>query len=159
MSTSSIGDQQLRAVIRQTLTEILGPGGDKRLSNLIHDTNRNAPQQLSRQTDMFVRVNDDTELGWLVHRVIELCADPHQRQALSQGTLRFRLADSPPPLSPNTSTPGQPIAVDKGAITEAVVRRAAKTGSRLLLGPRAVMTPLAREAAQSLGVVVEMTPK
>jgi hypothetical protein len=32
---------------------------------------------------------------------------------------------------------------------------AATTGARLVLGPRAVLTPLAREKARALGVVVE----
>jgi len=34
------------------------------------------------------------------------------------------------------------------------VLRAAADGARLLLGPRAVMTPLARDKARSLGVEI-----
>ena len=40
-------------------------------------------------------------------------------------------------------------------LTERTVLKAAKAGSRLVLGPRAVMTPLARDRARALGVEIE----
>jgi hypothetical protein len=45
--------------------------------------------------------------------------------------------------------------VEKGAVTERAVIAAAKAGHRLVLGPRAVLTPLARDKARALGVPVE----
>ena len=45
--------------------------------------------------------------------------------------------------------------VEKGAVTERAVIAAAKAGCRLVLGPRAVLTPLARDKARALGVPVE----
>ncbi|HLQ55497.1 MAG TPA: hypothetical protein VK162_14655, partial [Streptosporangiaceae bacterium] len=45
--------------------------------------------------------------------------------------------------------------VEKGAVTERAVIAAAKAGDRLVLGPRAVLTPLARDKARALGVLVE----
>ena len=45
--------------------------------------------------------------------------------------------------------------VEKGAVTERAVLAAAKAGERLVLGPRAVLTPLARDKARALGVRVE----
>jgi len=45
--------------------------------------------------------------------------------------------------------------VDKGAVTERTVAAAAKAGARLVLGPRAVLTPLARDKARVLGVPIE----
>jgi hypothetical protein len=45
--------------------------------------------------------------------------------------------------------------VEKGAVTERMVAAAAKAGSALVLGPRAVLTPLARDKARALGVPVQ----
>ena len=40
-------------------------------------------------------------------------------------------------------------------MTERAVQSAAKAGQRLVLGPRAVLTPLARDRALALGVPIE----
>jgi hypothetical protein len=40
-------------------------------------------------------------------------------------------------------------------VTERTVQAAASAGARLVLGPRAVLTPLARDRARSLGVPIE----
>ena len=45
--------------------------------------------------------------------------------------------------------------IDKGAVTEAAVRDAARAGARLVLGRRAVITPLARDRARAAGVEIE----
>ncbi len=45
--------------------------------------------------------------------------------------------------------------IDRGAVTERTVAAAAKAGGRLVLGPRAVLTPLAREKARALGIEIE----
>ena len=45
--------------------------------------------------------------------------------------------------------------IETGAVTERAVQAAAKAGERLVLGRRAVLTPLARDRALSLGVLIE----
>ena len=45
--------------------------------------------------------------------------------------------------------------IEKGAVTERMVAAAAKAGAALVLGPRAVLTPLARDKARALGVPVQ----
>jgi hypothetical protein len=45
--------------------------------------------------------------------------------------------------------------IEKGAVTERAVQAAAAAGERLVLGPRAVLTPLARDRARALGVPIE----
>ena len=45
--------------------------------------------------------------------------------------------------------------IEHGAVTERVVREAAAAGGSLVLGPRAVLTPLARDVARTLGVTIE----
>ena len=54
-------------------------------------------------------------------------------------------------------TAGPPVAVrriERGAVTERVVRDAARAGERLLLGRGAVLTPLARDRARSSGIEI-----
>jgi hypothetical protein len=58
------------------------------------------------------------------------------------------------PADPAGATPAV-RRVEKGAVTERAVIAAAKAGHRLVLGPRAVLTPLARDKARALGVPVE----
>ena len=73
------------------------------------------------------------------------------------------LRQAPPP---GPARPAEPAAgsgqddgavrrVEKGAVTERAVIAAARAGDRLVLGPRAVLTPLARDKARALGVPVE----
>jgi hypothetical protein len=45
--------------------------------------------------------------------------------------------------------------IERGAVTERTVREAATAGARLVLAPRAVLTPMARDRARSLGVEIE----
>jgi hypothetical protein len=45
--------------------------------------------------------------------------------------------------------------IEHGAVTEKVVRDAARAGQRLVLGPRAVLTPLARDRARASGVEID----
>jgi hypothetical protein len=47
------------------------------------------------------------------------------------------------------------VRVDRGAVTERKVEEAARTGARLVLGPKAVLTPLAREKARAKGIAIE----
>jgi hypothetical protein len=65
--------------------------------------------------------------------------------AVRSGALRFT-------FGPATSDVPR---VDRGAVTERAVNEAAKAGGRLILGPRAVLTPLARERARALKIQIE----
>jgi hypothetical protein len=76
------------------------------------------------------------------------------REAILAGRVRFSLArggGGPPAAAP----PPGATRVERGAVTERVVAATAKAGGRLVLGPRAVLTPLAREKARALGLEIE----
>ena len=45
--------------------------------------------------------------------------------------------------------------IERGAVTEAVIKAAARAGERLVLGRGAVLTPLARDRARASGVPIE----
>jgi hypothetical protein len=75
------------------------------------------------------------------------------RDAILAGRVRFTLgkgdaAEAPP-------SPAGATRVERGAVTERTVAAAAKAGHRLVLGPRAVLTPLARDKARTLGIAIE----
>jgi hypothetical protein len=132
-----------------------------------------------------VRLTTDEELRAFVAEVLRLAGDPQRRQDLLSGRLRFTLGDrsSCGGWAPGMSRPfagqlpaggqppggglppgvgqfaaGVPAAVrriEKGAVTERAVIAAAKAGNRLVLGPGAMLTPLAKDKARALGVPVE----
>lgn len=98
-----------------------------------------------------VRLTTDPELQAFVAEVLRLADDPRQRADLETGRLRFTLGDHQAGAA--SARPARKI--EKGAVTERAVLAAAKAGERLVLGPRAVLTPLARDKARALGVSVE----
>jgi hypothetical protein len=97
-----------------------------------------------------VSLRTDADLAAFVRRLLHLFENPKHREALRSGRLRFRLA---PAALPGSAQPAH--RVDKGAVTEAMVTEAARAGARLVLGRRAVLTPLARDRARGAGVEIE----
>jgi hypothetical protein len=96
-----------------------------------------------------VRLGTDEELHAFVLRVLRLADNPKRRRDILGGRLRFTLGAAAP------ASPAVIQRVDKGAVTERAVIAAAAAGARLVLGRRAVLTPLARDKARALGVPVE----
>ncbi len=81
-----------------------------------------------------------------------LARPPEEREAILAGRLRFTLGA--PGGSPSGGALGT-LRVERGAVTERKVDEAARAGARLVLGPRAVLTPLAREKARAKGIAIE----
>ena len=137
-----VSSDELRAAVRAVLQEVL-PG----------DVLRGGGTGAGGE----VVIRDDTDLDALVRRVAEACRDPAQRAALAAGRHSYRLAGAPrePARVAPPAADADALRVERGAVTERTVTRAAAQGSRLVLGRRAVLTPLARDRARSLGVAVE----
>ena len=96
-----------------------------------------------------VSIRTDADLGNFVLHLLHLFENPKHRDALRTGRLRFRLAATA------ATGPAQPShRVEKGAVTEAMVAASARAGARLVLGRRAVLTPLARDRARATGVEI-----
>jgi hypothetical protein len=98
---------------------------------------RTAPS--SARTEV-VRLDSDADLAAFVRAVLERADD------VRAGRLQFTLGGS---------SPAGATHVRHGAVTERTIKKAAEAGSRLVLGPGAVVTPLAREKARALGVDIE----
>jgi len=119
-----------------------------------------------------VLMQTDADLREFALRVLRLADNPKMRRDLIAGRIRFRLASetSPAATAPAVqrvdksavteravaaATAAAVHRVDKGAVTERAVAAAASAGARLVLGPRAVLTPLAKDKARALGVPIE----
>jgi hypothetical protein len=93
----------------------------------------------SSRTEL-VRLENDDDLTAFVLSVLD------QSDAIRQGRLRFTLGGA---------TPTGVLRVAHRAVTERTIKQAAEAGGRLVLGPGAVLTPLAREKARALGIDIE----
>ena len=178
-SGAGIDPESLRALIRDVLTDLLpagtgqsparspaparvpgGPAGAAATAAVPGGSDGSArPAQpglahsVREQVDAAetVTLRTDADLDAFVRRLLHMFENPRHREALRTGRLRFRLAAG-------SAAPGSPRPahrVDKGAVTEAVVREAARAGARLVIGRRAVLTPLARDRARAAGVEIE----
>ena len=156
---SDVGDE-LRALIREVIRDVL-PNGLPVIET--------------------VNLSTDEDLAAFVARLLDL--DPKAREDLRAGRKRFRLAVPSHPQTPQapsvTQTASVPAVsggsgahgsngltavngsaglparrIERGAVTEKVVRDAARAGERLVLGPGAVLTPLARDRARASGVEI-----
>jgi hypothetical protein len=96
-----------------------------------------------------VTIRTDADLGAFVLHLLHLFENPKHRDAVRSGRLRFRLAAT---AAPGSAQPSHRI--EKGAVTEAMVAASARAGARLVLGRRAVLTPLARDRARATGVEI-----
>lgn len=87
-----------------------------------------------------VRISSDDDLATFVRSVLE------RGDEIRSGRLRFTLGGA---------TPTGVVRVAHGAVTERTIKKAAEAAGRLVLGPGAVLTPLARDKARALGIEIE----
>ena len=116
---------ELRGLVREVLKEAMA--------------NRAAPKQGTET----VRIASDADLQAFIARL----AGPGIIEAVRAGKLRFTLAHS----APATTSAGDVL---EGVISEQKISGLATKGT-LVLGPTAVLTPLARDRARKLGLKIE----
>jgi hypothetical protein len=166
--TAGLDPEMLRALVREALADLLppGPGAAGPASGASAPaappaSPSSAPAQDGAAYTVregvaeveTVSVRTDRELTAFVTRLLHLVENPRRRDDLRTGRLRFRLAPGGAAGGGGSARPTRRI--DKGAVTEAAVRDAAQAGARLVLGRRAVLTPLARDRARAAGVEIE----
>jgi hypothetical protein len=98
-----------------------------------------------------VTIDSQADLDAFVRDLVRRLESPRDRLAIRAGKLRFALR------RPTVGSDGRPPAmrIERGAVTERVVAEAAAARSRLVLGPKAVLTPMGRDRARTLGVEIE----
>lgn len=98
-----------------------------------------------------VRITGDADLQRFTRQLLTLFENPKTRDDLRTGRLTFHLAGG----SSSPAAAGSVHRIESGAVTERRVAQAADAGARIVLGPRAVLTPLGRERARALRVPIE----
>jgi hypothetical protein len=148
---SPVTSDAVRAIIRDVLAEVLPGTPQPALAQPgLPQPGLAYPVTEDARSVETVSLRSDADLAAFVRRLLHLFENPKHRDDLRSGRLRFRLA---PAALPGTPQPAH--RVDKGAVTEAIVTEAARDGARLVLGRRAVLTPLARDRARAAGVEIE----
>ncbi|QZH62093.1 hypothetical protein K1X22_10550 [Mycolicibacterium farcinogenes] len=99
-----------------------------------------------------VQLTNDRDLDNFVRKLLRLFESPKTRADLKAGRLSFRLAGAT-----GASGGGASRRIESGAVTERHI--ADMAGGTLVLGRKAVLTPLAREKARSLGIRIEKERK
>jgi hypothetical protein len=143
---AGIGQDELRAAVRAVLRDVLPAG--------VTDAPP-TPTAGPRAGQGDVTIESAADLTALVRRVAALCEDPQVRAALQAGQHGFQLVTTAHTTARSADAAAEVMTIERGAVTERAVVRAAEAGGRLRLGPRAVLTPLARDKARTLGVQIE----
>jgi len=146
MSGEHISSDELRGMVREALAELM----------------RSEERPYADRPEL-VRIENDADLARFVADLIERLSDPVRGPALRAGHSRFTLARpiavavgiNPPHRSVTSiHEPMKEAAPLTGLITERRLRGIAR-GARLVLATGAIVTPLARDVARSLGVTFD----
>lgn len=137
----SIDRDQLRALVREVVRDAVSG-----IQSVGQPTEPLAADEKAR-TDA-VRITTDKELAAFVRQLLRLFENPKTRADLRNGRLTFRLAGG--------GDAGQAAThrIDSGAVTGRHVADVAASCGVLVLGRKAVLTPLGREKARALGITI-----
>jgi hypothetical protein len=100
-----------------------------------------------------VRLQGDRDLDAFVRSLAKRLEHPGERAAILAGRIRFTM-NAGHGAAP-AGAAGGAHRIERGAVTERVVERAAAAGQALVLGPKAVLTPMGRDRARALGVQIQ----
>jgi hypothetical protein len=140
----------VREVVRDAVADLVPPPTVAEHNGIQPAGPLNAHEKTRIDT---VRIATDNDLDAFVRQLLRLFENPKTRADLRNGRLSFRLAASP------ASSQGTSRRIDSGAVTERHIVDIAASGGGLVLGRKAVLTPLAREKAHALGVSISKERK
>jgi hypothetical protein len=136
----------LRQMVRQVLREI------------VPETMSAAQAATQAPAARTVSIDSDADLASFA-RLVATASD-EERAAIVAGTRTFRLSPgsqgSAATPVPRASEPAGAavVRIESGPVTERAVRDAAAAKARIVLGRKAVLTPLARDRARAAGVEI-----
>jgi hypothetical protein len=142
-----------RPPAESTTTPAIGASHARQLASGEGGVRAAQPQPAASGSVEVVDLRSDADLDAFVRSLVHRFENPRDRMAIRSGKLRFRLGATGAPAPGSAAAPT--IRIERGAVTERVVRDAAAQGARLVLARRAVLTPMARDRARSLGVEIE----
>jgi hypothetical protein len=140
----------VREVVRDAVADLMLPPTVVNHNGLAPTGPLNADEKTRIDT---VRIATDNDLDAFVRQLLRLFENPKTRGDLRNGRLSFRLAGA----QAGTQAPSHRI--ESGAVTERHIVDIAASGGTLVLGRKAVLTPLAREKARALGLTIHKERK
>jgi hypothetical protein len=108
-----------------------------------------------------VRISNDADLNAFAKQVLSLAADSAVHKAIVAGSYTFKLEGAPAVSVPASSSRagGGPASasarIDQGVVTETALAKLPRGTTRLQIGAAVSVTPLARDKARALGIVIE----
>jgi hypothetical protein len=148
-----MSEGELRAMVRDLLRDALAKSNHAKAAGAVPHT-----RQVSLATDR--------DVADFVTLLIGMIDDPATGNAVRNGAVTFTIAGNARAAMPSARNTAQPATVPAarlsenntntlgGIITEARINKLAGPGT-ILLSPDAVITPLARDRARSLGLKFE----
>ena len=144
-----------REIIRELLHEALaGSNGNGAVPQIppppvaaVHRPARWSPEPGTSGAEP-VTLDSDEDLERFVRALLARFENAGDREAIRAGRLRFTLSRA-------GGNGSGTVRVERGAVTERKVDEAARAGALLVLGPGAVLTPLARDKARAKGIQIE----
>jgi len=168
---NTIDREALRGLIRQVLRDAVPADVQKKLSAALAKKGgaktKAAPATNADQAEQ-ITIASDSDLDRFVQRLLTMAEDSATRDALKSGRRKFQLVkgggrsvaaprpqqreESRRPTAAQSTGGGR---IDKGLVAERHIVAAAKNGKRLTVAKGVAVTPLARDKARQLGVVIE----
>ena len=155
---------ELRTLIREVIRDVL-PKGLSVTETVNLSTDEDLAAFVTRLLDLDPETREDLRAGRKRFRlaVPQNPQGPQAPQAPPVADPASISVSSAPPgahgtngqTAVNGSAGPSSRRIERGAVTEKVVRDAARAGQRLVLGPGAVLTPLARDRARASGVKID----
>ena len=157
-------NEELRELIREVIRDVL-PKGLPVTETVNLSTDEDLAAFVTRLLDLDPETREDLRAGRKRFR-LAVPSHPQSPQAptvtpplsavvsaASSGLQGANGAKGQTAVNGSADPPARRI--ERGAVTEKVVRDAARAGQRLVLGPGAVLTPLARDRARASGVEID----
>jgi hypothetical protein len=165
LRASDLGD--LRALIREVIRDVL-PNGVPITETVDLSTDEDLAAFVARLIDLSPEQREEIRSGRKRFRLVAPGAPAVAPGPAPAPAIGLAPAPAPAPAPVRTGAVAVPAAapaptsalgnvrrIERGAVTEAVVRQAARAGERLVLGRGAVLTPLARDRARASGVPID----
>jgi hypothetical protein len=145
--TQRIPPDLLRDMVREILKDVV----ESEVSTREGDTTGPGPEA-GRWRER-VPIASQGDLDRAIRRVLVDAIDPQRRGAIERGDITFVLEQARTP--PVTGAAIESVLrVDKGVVSERQVRAAAEAASVIVAARGIVVTPLAKDKARALGVVI-----
>lgn len=150
----TIDSAQLRALVREVVRDAVADLAPQSAVPEHNGFQPTGPLTAGERTRVdTVRIASDNDLDAFVRRLLRLFENPKTRADLRNGRLSFRLAGT------SAHSAAASHRIDSGAVTERQIVDIAASGGALVLGRKAILTPLAREKARALGVTIHKERK